>query len=588
MVGVVTRHWDQEILYDESDTDAIGSRYHLTFEGHVHAQTDSAAGGPISAPQYVAPTSAVSGVHPALVLADVKSLLSEPRKELSVSFGTQQIIACNPATSSTAGGADVDVENGPKPRHVEVTHVVTNKIYKVHFSIDFTLVHCGTSISNYVPVLNNRWSISEAMDENHYVTRRIQGRMRLSSATVPAQAVKGVVVPGRENGFRRMSVEYTVAPNGLDVDYTVVDRQTHTAAPSPATSISGTHTETTNDGVMFASQLSVRLEGPISADKRDLIQRGLQIVDAKLNYIALTDNNNRKAIPINFSIIDHFGERNVIEIQVAIKHVTDSNAELLSRLRTDVIGKTLELPPLQFEGSDTGFTYDSTVSRYPELYGENHAGARSAAVATLLQCYLQTPCDNQHAIAKFDDTGPPSEDGSDDEYGTKVKGRVGELQSSDHEQYSPDHTDSPYTYSRMETTYRLRQPRAHLPIARRVGQGVGQATSSIATLAQARGERIIKCDFERVGAQPILPQPMDSYTDGDLVGRLLSHDVVPMTPTTAADGQGKIYRTVATYRYALSRPPIVGESIKTGVHPYLNFSLSEVSFRSGDSYQDKV
>ena len=37
--NVTTRQWQQEVIYDQSNTDTIGQRFNLTFEAICHIQT---------------------------------------------------------------------------------------------------------------------------------------------------------------------------------------------------------------------------------------------------------------------------------------------------------------------------------------------------------------------------------------------------------------------------------------------------------------------------------------------------------------------------------------------------------------------
>ncbi len=111
--NVVTRRWDQEIVYDDSDTDTIGARFSLDFEGIIHAQVPT-GGGLTSTPAHT--TGAGIGNNPISATEAYKSArarLSEPREDLVVRFGGEVALL---VTSSERSEVDsMDVNHGPKP-----------------------------------------------------------------------------------------------------------------------------------------------------------------------------------------------------------------------------------------------------------------------------------------------------------------------------------------------------------------------------------------------------------------------------------------------------------------------------------------
>ena len=130
-----------------------------------------------------------------------------------------------------------DVENGPKPQAVHLTQLTTGNISgQAVCTLDFEIhAACMCCRSYGQPfVLSNRWSVAESMDANFFTTRTINGKMRLASATFNAEYVRDLVLPSLEDGFRRESIDYAVAADGLTVDYVVKDRQIYQAAPGPA------------------------------------------------------------------------------------------------------------------------------------------------------------------------------------------------------------------------------------------------------------------------------------------------------------------------------------------------------------------
>ncbi|HUT90256.1 MAG TPA: hypothetical protein VMY37_12210, partial [Thermoguttaceae bacterium] len=159
--NVTTRQWDQQVVYDESGTDPIAIRFMLAFEAILHLQSFSTSS------QWVGKTggtAADGGFHSSI--SRVHELLSQPRRILQVYFNGKSVLAVNPPGPNIHQTRPdmFDVDNGPKPQHVRLMHIVSNKVARVQFAISATLLGCPGTVGNTTPVLNNRWSVAEEMD----------------------------------------------------------------------------------------------------------------------------------------------------------------------------------------------------------------------------------------------------------------------------------------------------------------------------------------------------------------------------------------------------------------------------------------
>jgi len=599
--NVQTREWEQETVYDESNTDALFHRYRLRFEGILHAEA--------SGPTWVGTATQANLVAQ---YADVRTRLQRPRQTLTVTVSNAhandaplllfQCVPSVPPSQSTSGNLsnpDRDVANGPKPTGFKILQMIGAKCMRVSFSIECAKVSCQGGYT--VPlILNNRWSVSEEMDENNFTTRTITGRMRLScgvtadqlvttNPTMPQVFARYLVVPGLEEGFRRERIEFSADKSGLECEYRVVDRQVHTAAPWPATKMHARHTQTTNDGFSVVSEVQVSLEGPPHIDKRFLITRAIQIIDAKLNFI------DRQAgeswVPELISITDQIGETNTVEAIARIRETINApNAMLFTTLRANMGGK-LELPSIQGEPH----AYDPGISDPPAVFGYvPHKGERRPTVLLTLQCYLQQPCEDLHRIY----SGAPSNNDADEEesrnrYAPEVKeaSATGDLPSASGGAWSDNHRQAQYCYARLSTRYTLNNCRVQLPIAASGSSYDGSSnTCQVFQIGLPQGRREIEYDAERIGQWPQLPAPADYYEDGALKGRLLRHWVEPHPPTLAADGITRIYRVTAHYIYALNRPPLLSESLRVGVAPQTNLAKDsdEAKFNTQNAYNENL
>lgn len=588
LYNVVTRRFEQEIVYDQSETDTIGSKFNLSFEGILHAQRVPLT----SSTAYIAQTGTNSGGTPAAVYSAVKVLLSKPRKPLIVQFGGQTVLSVGPAVVKgdlVSSPLDPDVNNGPKPRRVSIEHVSGNSVYRVRFDIECTIGMCSSGHSNLV--LNNRWKLTETMDANFFTTRRIEGRLR-AAGPIPGHATKSLVVPGLEHGFRRDSVEFTVEENGLDCTYSITDRQVHTAAPWPATKMEARHSESTNDGVSFISQVNVRLEGPPHVDKRLLIERATQIADNRLDFINQSNSASKEpTMLIEYAeVIDYIGEQAVVELTLRVKQLRDAG-ELLTHVREEVLGTPLKLSPLQNQGDDiAGTEYDPRLSPYPALYGyDPHGSERRPTVLLLLHCYLQDPCINVHGIAQGSPTTSTGEENPENErHETEIiEKSPGSIPDEPLDKYSESARKGIYTMSKITAEYTRNDMKVGMPLARVAGQrNQDSATTVVFDLCEPQAFKVIEIDSERTGTPPQLPEPHAVIRDGTLVATRKSKNERWYPPVISPDGRTEIFRVEARYVYILNRPPKDEEQIRIGQHPNLKTVTTFVT--PSQSYESQL
>ncbi len=592
--NVVTREWDQQVTYDESGTDMLYHTLKLSFEGILHTQ------GLPAAPAWIAPEEGsliaketVPGLH-----NRVARMLGQPRRTLEVTIGEKVLLRCEPADSTPRDGYAaryspfsspdpvMDANNGPKPQNVQVQQIVSDKILRISFSIEVSLVLCEpTGGGKPQKVINNRWSMTEQMDANFFITRIIRGRIRLFSSVMGSVHIrKNLVVPELEPGFRRERLEFEELPNGLEATYEITDKQVHTAAPYPATKITGTHTEATDlAGISSYSSMNVRLEGPPNGDKRELMQVLFRVVDSRLK---LLERERTQYIIQSGALVDHIGEKNMVELQIRVKTTKGP------RLRFINLAKHELGVPLKLESID-GETYHPGVSREPDLYGYTPytEGPRNPVRAFLHHCYLQSPCSPDHSIGRVDQSGDPEDDGSENPYPEIYGSKVGELEESPGDLYDESHKEAIFTLCRAESTYVTKGARVQMPIARKVdGRRGTRDTSVILGLAGGQCQRIIRIEAERMGQWPEIPEPVDEYTDGDgsLRGTLLEYWDRPMPPTVSVDASTPIYKIEAFYRYAMNRPPRKDEATRVGQLAFTAITQDESALTREQIYKERL
>jgi hypothetical protein len=574
--NVLTRQWEQAVQYDGSNTDMLHHRFNLRFEAVLHTLQYNPT-EPLGAFAMSMNAQQISTRY-----RDVRELLAQPRGRLEVYMGNQLVFACYPSNGAV-NDPNRDVDNGPKPKDLSVVRVAGDRAFRVSFSVECAKVECTDGKAPPV-VLNNRWSIQEVIDVNCFTIRTITGTLRLSlpGATTPngpyQVAWRGMVVPSLEFGFRRESMEFTCAKNGLDCDYTVVDRQIHTAAPWPATTMSVTHAEdATENGYMTKTTVQVRLGGPPHVDRRLLIARAVDILDARTRY--LTDGTEEEPMWILEAgyIREYIGEENAIEAGLTLLRTPKNQALWMAGLPPDTIGSPLSLEPFD------GRPYSPQVSTPPSVYGYDPTGNEDRlGVLAVLQCYLQSPCSDQHEISQ-PNTSPTIvyEDVTGGLAGAESQEEFS-LQKKDSDKLSDSAQHSLYTHCAVESDYHISDMTVTLPLAR-AANAAGDACRTI-SLAPAQCIRTITFDAERVGAWPSVPKPVLDYADGSLRARRIGYKLVPHPPTLSADRRTYIYRVRGEFRYQLNRAPTEEERLRTGALPFTSYGVSETQFDTMQAY----
>jgi len=571
MHNVLTRRWEQEIAYDTSRTDAIGQKYTLQFDGVLHAQRVPVYNSPAYIEADIAGDQ-FSG------LERVRHLLGIPRKDLVVKVGGQTVIDIKPVSGGTVNGLTTDIENGPKPISISVTPV-GSELFRVSFTIEATVGNCNAERYGENLVVSNRWSIKEVMDQNFHTTRIISGHLRVAASVFavakgwPAHMHKPIVIPPLEDSFRRSRVSFGVEEDGLSCSYEIVDTQVHTASPWPATSMEATYSESVTSGVFFTSEMSVRLQGHPGVDKRLLIERALQILD---NRLALSEIPEEYLSTIeSLSFTEHIGTRCAIDMSARVKRVEALADKLKFGAHMEKMGTPLTLPAMTNTGGNIeGTEYNNQLSMLPKPYGFKHNSPevdreRRPVVLFFLHCYLQNPCASEHSIGPLTPNETPLDyDNPDREEETAGTEQDYTPETDPRTNYSQETADGIYTQAKMTSRYNVNRMFVGMPIAQTSGTG---ATSSILQLAGDQNYRYIEVDFERVGSEPNIPNPLHTYTYLSVNATLVHFDVDILPPIRSVDGSQQVHRALARYVYLLDRAPDFTKGVPIGINPVTNF-----------------
>lgn len=558
--NVLTLDFDQRPVRDASNTDiwwwAITLRVRAV--GHaasfIDSQADIGAFGGGASPSNVAQ-----------VMAILRKRLGDDRGHLIYKMGGTTILDVD---------ASRDSNNGPKVTELKFHHL-SPKTVMIDFAVELAYYECATE--NMPDVISNRWSCSDDIDEQFVTTRNWSGVLRLRRSPFKIHAFRGLVVPVLNRGFKRERMHFTSEPNGLELGYSITDREMlGEAPPSPAYKMSCTHTEAIGQAASNPiGDLHVRLDGAKDSDKRLMIDRCMQIA---VNKLQINENSKRKFIVQHIAIIDHIGENvNAVEVNVRVKHLDIDNFSQ-SRIGAVVMakmGQPLELPE-----------YDNAVAGLKGPFG-------TATAAGLFGVYLQHPCGNHAMPQVLDEPIDDEEESERSETGrTEVIYSPGNREDVlEHEpSLSDEHKDAIYEHYQVDSKMLRHENRVQLPIAKPfslLGQLSGAPTAAVVTLAQPTCKRIIRISGERAGKWPVLISPVDFVDHNGIVHSLLEYTPTFRNKELSADGFTYTHALGAEYLYAMSRCPTLAEDIPTSSLPWDKSTAEENRFLAQD-YQSPI
>lgn len=579
----LTRAFRQEAVFDDSGTDLLYWRFTVAVTGYSHSQPNWSLSQIFTAPYQTHTNAAASEIAQ-------RSLLS-PRRPFIMRVGVTQgspdgqvLLSALPlegaASTGSASISNRDVNNGPRCTQFSVTQITGNDIFRIEAEFEICKVECnseGLTPNNSRGVLSNRWSCVDDIDQDYYTTRTYQGRLRMATASFSPHSFRDLVVPPLPHGMKRAHMHFAATPDGMNLDYAIVDREVAFSAPWPATSWAVRHTENVGDGNLLGTgEISVYLAGDRNVDKSALIKLALSIYEAKL----LSGGSSRTT---SLSITDEIGDRSAVSLIANVQHLKDvvpvpvqgGQAQIAN---ADNLGKPINAADIP--------NYNAIVSGHGSSGFPGAAAPLSGPISLIgiFRSYLQTPCNDVHGIAPSSLYGPIATDGSSG--GSQTSPGDSETRAVISEGLSPivdpvtssAHRESVYTYWQMESTYKTHHLSAALPVASMSPGspggspgGGGQSDPNAATtqrvrLGQPQMKRILRVKGERVGELPQVPFPTD-YTDNGVQAWLMEHSVRIGGVTQSASGQ-PIYRVDAEYEWVLSRALRPDEQWRIGANPW--------------------
>lgn len=240
-------HFEQQAVYDDvSGTDRILTRFDIRVQTYVTSNylnlllptLLNSAGTPLT-------------TNPADIMKNIRNLLLQSRKTLSYKMNGVELLPLTQNATTTPGLPDspqvgtVDSKNGPIPQSCTITEL-TNSTFVLTYHIIAHYWENLASPNGNVPsanrtgndILFNRWSEMVTMDDRMFSTVTRTGKFVIRSDNVDGYIVdqlrSQMAVVGLPQSFLRQRAEYQVTPDGLGLQYTLVDKETYRLPPFPA------------------------------------------------------------------------------------------------------------------------------------------------------------------------------------------------------------------------------------------------------------------------------------------------------------------------------------------------------------------
>lgn len=686
----LTRQFDQTVEYDESGTDRIFTRVTITVEAIVAEDLSASFLVP---PGYRADNSGIQNISPFNVYNEgycigthfterqyfqnpdtefydpsmfgpgrfgpdnsgpekmrwVHGLLSVPRQPfLYLNNNMLLIRAYNRNTNGPDGMSEdtldreQDLDNGPKPKFVNITQVLGSRAYRIIFGIEICRLICGNPDLNYNSgpkefetmaetewcgtaseswarlwgsdktneslnerLLSNRFSIEETRDENFYMTRTLTGKARVRDPAFWNQGIRYLLLPGLPRGYQRISQQFVTSANGLEINYRVVDKQQYAAPPFPGTSFSGVHMEKTGiDGSHSHGVLQVQIHGGPTSSKKGLLAAAISIVESRIGKPSKkTPGETDEHCLINdFAVTDVLHE-NAVSVSVQFLRHAPADGEDEKHKWGNVFWTKLGLLPdvdtlLYQDGGNfrkDGEQYNRDQWPIPVPWDDG-------APYGIFSQFLQDGCCPWHFTphSTVDDTLPA--DTEEPDYTPSVappptnsRAYLGDVKPDpsppyryDYERLEEEHIELPYTVYEVSSDYDTDKGLVALPIASDAPEAEGENPCIIARIRTAVCRKTVFVSAKRVGGNPKFPSIRESFTDDNGIAYFLDEYHPEFKGARKmANGTDYEYEMHLRLVYLMSRPLRPSDRVSYGVLPWDTADKGDHLVDLSESNQDE-
>lgn len=220
----------------------------------------------------------------AVIVSQIKSRLEAPRRPFTYRIGSTVVVSVpNPP----------DAKLGPKPLPATVT-AVNSGLFYVECGCEVWQVGCDNECDTRDPVVSLRWTQTESFDQNWYSRLRTKGLLIVrADLRQCADNFRPLATPPVLPDYQRLSSEYTLSPDGLQLEFSFDDQEVDRLPPDLATKAQGQYSvELIRPGYRRIGTVTISLEGPKGTSRKDLLTRAVLMALTKLAQDKpLTDKN---------------------------------------------------------------------------------------------------------------------------------------------------------------------------------------------------------------------------------------------------------------------------------------------------------
>lgn len=281
---VMTNDFRQSAVFDDmGGTDWIYTRFDITCTALISNDYMSllSDGLTLSNPESAAEAMKV-----------VRHKLLQPRKTLSFVFNGVELMP----TSQDGLPGTIDARNGPQPQHCSIIQL-TDRMFIISWSCVAHYWEANTIEEGANPmvtnnqgnnVLFNRWSETADIDNLNFTKLTREGKFVIRSDNrqgfIADQLRTQFAVVGCPEGFLREAAQYTQTPDGLAIQYRVVDQEVFKMPPRPAFHATGTIENSWNRaGAIRYGAVSLTLRGDKNTSQQQLVNTAFFVAVSKLS-----------------------------------------------------------------------------------------------------------------------------------------------------------------------------------------------------------------------------------------------------------------------------------------------------------------
>lgn len=482
----------------------------------------------------------------AWVIGDTRSLfqtkldnaidaLSEARKDFEWSNAGMEIFNIT-SDESPSTGFYQDRRYGPKPRMIDVKQIPGGVSAKLEFEIEAFINFCSQASD----VEEFWWAYSYSFDRDFTCTRTVKGRYRVRSPKSSAETflLNADLWPKVPKNFYRDRQDTQMSADGLQIDFTVVDKQVWRTLPRPLTDGRATFRIDQRMAQVFKS-LSMSFSAPHDVNKKVIVQFIVALIRAR--FPAAVEATKKEWFT-NFSVTNHEFENRV--------DVTVTSVTYAKRLLTD--GDDLQLQIIQDIQDVTPDEYAQSGDE--EWYASDGKSEVRGAIGTAgLVPVPSEPfdvCGNtedasesntdeevkdaDEAVPDYSQSNDPAAADSDDD----------ETSADDNETISTEHEENTYLSFEEKWRFITTHNNKVLPVAAKDQDDIIQQTTRPQT-------RLIQVGVAtRINEPPKIPQP--AVVD-ELDPRVDMESVETEAPKLLADGKTLVYKMRWAYTILASK-----------------------------------